>query len=300
MSDLHKMRCFIAVAEELHFGKAAARLHISQPPLSQHIKTLEEALGVQLLARDRRSVRLTAAGQVYLQHAYPAVKAAEDGASAARRAAAGDFGELRIGYSASALYVDAVLQAITLYRKRHPAVELRLQEGTTRTCVADIEAGKLDMAFARGPLPAPAAQWGKPRKRLISGEPLLLALPKSHALAKQQRVALADLQGERFVALARDMRAALNELIDDVLAPLARRPDVAVETRDMASLLGLVGAGAGVALVPESVANHRFRYIVYRPLSTLTRRTRVELFQLLPQHPTPAALGLGTLLGEVV
>ena len=300
MSDLRRIRCFIAVAEELHFGKAAARLHLSQPPLSQHIKALEAELGVQLLERDRRSVRLTAAGQAYLQHAYLALQAVENAASAARLAATGEYGELRIGHSPSALYVDKVLQAVTLYRKLHPAVEIRLQEGTMRSCVADIEAGKLDTAFVRGPLPASpvsVVRWSKQRKRLISREPLLLALPKSHALARHEAVALKDLQGERFVALARDMRAALNEVIDGVLAPLMQHsqqhPDVAVETRDMATLLGLVSAGAGIALVPESVAQ-RSRYIVYRPLKG--RATQVELHQLLPQHAAPAALNLSALL----
>jgi DNA-binding transcriptional LysR family regulator len=290
MDELRKISYFIAVAEELHFGRAAARLHISQPPLSQQIKALESRLGVQLFERDRRSVRLTLAGRAYLQHAYDVLHAAAAAAAAARRAASGECGELRIGYSSSALYADAVLQAIVRFCKRRPSVDVCLIEGTTRSSVADLEANRIDVAFVRGPLPLPATHWNTERKRLVSRERLMVAMPRTHALATHRLLALEDLRDEAFVALSRDMGTALNELINGLLKPLAVQPLIAVETGDMASLLGLVSAGAGIALMPETVTRQRSRYIASRPLTD--RGAQVELFQLLPQKPVPAALGL--------
>jgi len=295
--DFRQINAFIAVAEELHFGRAAARLNLSQPPLSQQIKGLEEQLRVRLFERNRRSVRLTPAGQAFLRHAYEVLRTAETGAQAARRAAAGEVGELRVGYSASALYSDEALQAIVRYRQRWPGVEIRLLEGSTRSIARDLEADRLDLGVVRGPLPDAVLDWPAERRRLVSRDPLLVAMPRRHPLAARRRVALADLREERFIVMARHLGTALNDLLDRLFAVAGVRPQIVLETAEMASLLGLVGAGAGIAIVPAAVAHHRSRCVAFRSLAD--PNAEIELFQLLPPTPTPMARNLSAeLIGD--
>ncbi|ANC90553.1 LysR family transcriptional regulator [Azospirillum humicireducens] len=288
--DFRQISCFVAVAEELHFGRAAARLNLSQPPLSQQIKGLEDRLRVRLFERNRRSVRLTPAGEAFLPYAHQVLNAAAAGADAARRVAGGEIGELRIGYSASALYSDEVLATIARYRRRYPAVEIRLVENTTRTCTREVEAGRVDLAIVRGPLPETAEGWPADRRIVVSCERLLVALPADHALAGRDRLALAELGDERFVIMARQLGTALNDLLDRLFAAAGLRPRIALETAEMASLLGLVGAGAGIAIVPEAVTGHRSGHVAFRPLTD--RNAEVELFLLLPPLPSPTAVRL--------
>jgi DNA-binding transcriptional LysR family regulator len=296
--DFRQINAFIAVAEELHFGRAAARLNLSQPPLSQQIKGLEEHLRVRLFERNRRSVRLTPAGQAFLRHAYDVLRTAENGAQAARRAASGEVGELRVGYSASALYSDEVLQAIVCYRQRWPGVEIRLLEGSTRSTARDLEADRLDLGFVRGPLPDAVLDWPAERRRLVSRDPLLVAMPRRHPLTARRRVALADLREERFIVMARHLGTALNDLLDRLFNVAGVRPQIALETAEMASLLGLVGAGAGIAIVPAAVAHHRSRCVAFRSLAD--PNAEIELFQLLPPTPTPMARNLcAELVGDL-
>lgn len=295
--DFRQLKYFVAVAEELHFGKAAMRLHVSQPPLSQQIKGLEIQLGVQLFERNRRSVRLTPAGVEFLRHAYDVLRAADVAAQAARRAATGEVGEVGIGYSASALYSDVVLQAIVRYRKCYPAVNIRLVEGTTPSSVRDLEAGRIDTAFVRGPLPAALATWRAGQVQLISSERLMVALPKRHELASRRGIALKELRDEHFVALARHMGTALNDLLDRLFEDARIPTSISIEATDIASLLGLVGAGAGISIVPTTVAHYRSRYIVFRPLTD--HGASVDLFHLLPVRPVPTAEKLRLCLSQI-
>ena len=293
--DFRQISCFVAVAEELHFGRAAARLNLSQPPLSQQIKALEDRMRVRLFERNRRSVRLTPAGESFLPYAYQVLNAAAAGADAARRVAGGEVGDLRIGYSASALYSDEVLLAIARYRRRYPAVEIRLVENTTRSCTREVEAGRIDLAIVRGPLPETADDWPADRRIVVSRERLMVALPPDHALAGRDRLALAELGDERFIIMARQLGTALNDLLDRLFAAAGLRPRIALETAEMASLLGLVGAGAGIAIVPAAVTGHRSGHVAFRPLTD--RDAEVELFLLLPPLPSPTAVRL---CGELV
>ncbi|BAI70941.1 lysR-like transcriptional regulator [Azospirillum sp. B510] len=288
--DFRQIACFVAVAEELHFGRAAARLNLSQPPLSQQIKGLEDRLRVRLFERNRRGVRLTPAGETFLHYARQVLDSAAAGAEAARRVAGGEVGSLRIGYSASALYSDEVLLAIARYRRRYPAVDIRLLENTTRICAREVEAGRVDLAIVRGPLPEAADGWPADRRLVVSRERLMVAIPQDHALASRDRLALADLGDERFVIMARRLGTALNELLDRLFAAAGLRPRIALETAEMASLLGLVGAGAGIAIVPAAVTGHRSGHIAFRPLAD--RDAEVELFLLLPPLPSPTAVRL--------
>ncbi|MFD1623988.1 LysR family transcriptional regulator [Azospirillum griseum] len=309
--DFRQTACFVAVAEELHFGRAAARLNLSQPPLSQQIKGLEERLGVRLFDRNRRGVRLTAAGEVYLRYARQILSLAESGADAARRAGLGEAGDLRVGYSASALYSDPVLVAIARHRHRHPAVNIRLVEHTTDQCVHALEAGRIDLALVRGPLPDLARNWPDERRTVVSREGLAVVFPPDHPLALADGalgtgLSLHELRGERFVILARRLGTALNSLLDELFAAAGVQPRIAVETAEMASLLGLVEAGTGVAIVPAAVARQRGarfeserfegqRFGDGRLVALPLREpgAEMDLFVLWPPKPLPIAHRLG-------
>ncbi|MBV8605798.1 MAG: LysR family transcriptional regulator [Pelomonas sp.] len=292
--DFRQLRYFVAVAEELHFGRAAARLHLSQPPLSQQIKGLETRLGVQLFARDRQGVSLTPAGQTYLRHVYDLLHRAEAGANAARRVGHAGCGELRIGYSSSALYDALLPDAIARYRRHQPAVRVHLVAGTTRAHARGIDARLLDLAYVRGPLPERGADAPPRQVRCIASEPLLAALPGCHELAARARLSLRDFDQAEYVAFPRRMGAALGELVDALFARTHTRPRVAVEVTEMAALLGLVGAGVGVSLVPQSVSGLGARGVVFRPL--LEPEARVELLELAGTAPAPAAEQFAALL----
>jgi DNA-binding transcriptional LysR family regulator len=201
--------------------------------------------------------------------------------AAALRASKGEAGQIKIGYSHTALYSHAVLQALVDYRRVYPDVDIQLIAGTTRRHVADIEAGTLDMAFARGPLPSPASHWPPERRQRIATEKLLLALPDSHPLANSPRIGLEQLRGEPFVAFSHDMGTALNEAIANLIGDLNQDIQVAVETKDMASLLGLVGVKAGMALVPESVSHLHAPHVVFRELDTA--HAAIDLYFLTPK-----------------
>lgn len=295
-SDLKRLRYFVAVAEELHFGKAARRLHVSQPPLSQQIRLLEDEIGALLFDRDTHRVRLTAAGEVYLKHAYGMLRAAELAAQDARRASQGDCGVLRLGYSASALYADRVLGAIGRFQKGCPNVALVLMEGRTHEQAARAESAEIDMAFVLGALPDFTADWSADRRKLVAPERLVVALPPNHVLCSSHQVSVGMLGGARFVAMARSMQTALNRVIDALLATRNIRADIAVETRDMSSLLGLVSVGVGIAIVPESLSRSHSGSVRFRPLTDAD--ARIDLYRLLPENPSPAARRLDALVDE--
>lgn len=265
--DLRRLRYFVAVAEELNFGKAARRLHVSQPPLSQQIRALESDLGVPLFERDRHRVSLTPAGQVYLKHAYTLLSMADAAVQAAQRAATGEVGELRLGYSASVMYSDRVLSAIGSFRRACPEVSLVLVEGRTHEHAERVARGEIDLAIVRAPLPAFVDDWPNSQRGLVCTEQLVLALPLGHPLGAELAVSWSALAGESFVSVSRSQNTALNRVIDGLLSAQGIQPVVAVETWDMASLLGLVSVGAGIAIVPETLSTKYQGAIEFRPLA---------------------------------
>lgn len=295
--DLKRLRYFVAVAEELHFGKAARRLHVSQPPLSQQIRLLEDEVGVSLFDRDTHRVRLTAAGEVYLTHAYGILRATERAVQDAQRASQGERGVLKLGYSASALYSDHVLRIIGRFRDECPNVKLILTEGRTHEQAERMERGDIDVAFVRGPLPMFTASWSPERRLLIAPEQLVVALPLDHDLCSSHQIDVGSLAPERFVAMSRSMQTALNRVIDGLLAARGISPDIVVETRDMSSVLGLVSVGVGIAIVPESLSRVYSGGVSFRPLAD--EDARIDLYRLSPENPSPAAMKLDALLAAM-
>jgi DNA-binding transcriptional LysR family regulator len=268
--DLRQLRYFVAVAEERHFGRAAARLHIAQPPLSQQIRRFEAELGEPLLYRTTRSVELAPAGEVLLDRAREILAAVDSAIDDARRAARGEFGRLAIGFTGSSTYelLPAIAAAL---RTELPGVLLDLRgELLTPAQVARLLDGTLDLGLLRPPV----------RERdlcteVLRSEPLIVVLPEAHPLAEMESIPLELLEREPFVTYPSHFRSVLHDAVEDACAAHGFKPVAVHEVAETATLVSFVAAGLGVSLVPASVGNMTVRGAIYRPLAQDT--TRVEL-----------------------
>ncbi len=260
--ELRHLRYFIAVAEELHFGRAAARLNISQPPLSQQIQALETQIGAQLLARTNRSVSLTAAGRQFLGDARQILAQVNTAATRAARLHQGETGELRLGLTASAPFIRIVSEALSRYRQRYPDVHIQTVESHTREQIGPLGEGSLDLGLMRNtPLPETLC-W-----QVALREPLLALVHQSHPLASRSRISLRELANEPFVFF--DPQAGTG-LYDDILGLLHRygvSPYVTQEVGEAMTILGLVAAGLGVSLLPASYRRLRLDELCWLPLA---------------------------------
>lgn len=259
--ELRHLRYFVAVAEELHFHRAAERLHISQPPLSQQIRALETELGVQLLERNRRSVALTAAGAVFLSEVREILAAVDAAAESARSVARGEAGRLALGFVGSAMH-GALPGVLRAHRRAFPQVELVLTELPTAGQLEALRVGRIDVGVIRPPVREPGLVLES-----IHTEPFVVALPEEHGLAARREVALADLVGEPFVLLARREAPGLHESLEQAMADAGGVPRVVQEAREMQTVVGLVAAGLGVSLVPASVGADQHRGVAFRPVA---------------------------------
>lgn len=259
--ELRKLRAFLAVAEELHFGKAAGRLNMTQPPLSQLIRSMEEDLGGRLFERDNRNVRLTEAGKVLAEHARHVLEADTLLEEAVRRALRGREGVLRVGMVRPAL--DGALPlAIRAFRERYPHVVLDLAEMGSRDQLEALVAGRLHVGVVRffGALPKGL------RARLLIREPYVLALPLNHPLAQRDSVALAALAGYPMIWMPRGAGPALHDHLLDQCRRAGFTPLVVQEAASKQTMLALVAAGLGAALAPESSKRSGREGVVFRPL----------------------------------
>lgn len=262
--ELRHLRYFVRVAEDLHFKRAAEHLGISQPPLSQQIRALEDELGVRLLDRTSRSVALTPAGQLFLEAARTTLRHAEHAVSIARRAAGGELGELAIGFNASAPFVPAIARAIATFRERFPDVKLVLREGAGPTQAEEIEDGVLDIGFLRSRR-TPVLPAGLTAHAMID-ERLYVALPPAHRLTCQDTVRLQDLAGEPMVFYTSERSLFTNELMT-MMREHGVEPVVAQIVNDISTLFGLAAAGIGVMILAESLCNLQSATLAYRPLA---------------------------------
>lgn len=259
--ELRHLRAFVAVAEELHFGQAAARLQISQSPLSQSIRALEAELGTRLLERTTRRVRLLPAGDAFLPRAREALAAAAAAAEDAQAAAAGELGHLTIGFTGSMTYALLPLLAKAL-RAQLPRLQLELRgELLTPDQVAGLVDGRLDLGFLRPPLHHAGL-----RMEPVGTEPLVVALPQSHPLARLDKVPVARLKNEPFITYPSHFRSVVHDAVAAACAENGFAPKVAMEVGETATLISFVAADAGVALVPASAQLMTVGGAVYRPL----------------------------------
>ena len=265
MLETRQARYFIAVAEELHFGRAARRLQMSQPPLSQAIKLLERQLGCVLLTRTQRSVSLTPAGQALLVACRLLVRQAEDAEAAARNAAAGQGGRLRVGAVASA-FRWPLPAAITELRRRHPEVELRTREIDTREASGALLAGELDLAVVRQVSPVRGTAVTP-----LATDTFVLAVPTGHRLASStDPVRLADLAAETWVWHEREVSPDYHDAMAALCRDAGFSPEAVHTARSVTSQLEMVGCGLGVSLVPASAASDRAARVVFRPTSDVS------------------------------
>lgn len=259
--ELRHLRYFRAVAEELHFGRAAQRLHIAQPPLSQQIRQLERELGVDLLVRSTRRVELTPAGEAYLRRAVAILDAVDDASRQAQRVAQGIEGRLVIGCVGSATY-SLLPRLVRALRDALPAVEVSVRgEMLAPAQTSALLAGEIDLALLRPPIDHPAIHTETLRR-----DQLIVALPDGHPAADSDGVRIADLRDEDFIAHAGGGRSVMHGLLGAVCADAGFVPRVRHDVQETSTLVTLVAAGLGVALVPEPTAALDIGGVCYRPL----------------------------------
>ena len=258
--ELRHLRYFVAVAEELHFGRAAIRLHIAQPPLSQQIKVLEQELGAQLFHRTRRRVELTDAGRIFLEEARATLSQAARAEEAVRSVAAGKRGRLAIGFVMSAAYT-VLPDAVRSFRKSHGDVDLTLCELPPATMLDAMARRELDVALLRPPIECPEFE-----SDVILREPLMLAIPSNHHLAKAKTVPVTALRSEPLVLFPRKHGPGLFDAVTELCLDAGFTPEPAYEPNDMQSTLAHVACGLGIAVVPGSLAGFRAKDIAYRRL----------------------------------
>jgi len=259
--ELRDFEAFVAVAEELHFGRAAARLHMSQPPLSSRIRQLERDLRLRLFERNTRSVSLTDAGQRLLAPARRVLNEVESARGVAASIASGDQGRVRIGFAGASSQRSLPLLTRAV-RTQHPGIELVLQSQTyVFTALERLLARSLDLAFARLPIPHPDLAW-----RVVEVEELLCALPEGHRLAAHPSIHLPDLYDEDFVSLPDNQGSILQSTMYSLCVTAGFRPRVAQVAPDSSTVLALVAAGAGLTITLSSVRPVQTVGIAYRPL----------------------------------
>ncbi len=269
--ELRHLRYFVAVAEELHFGRAAARLFIVQPSLSQQIQQLEEELGFPLLKRTKRSVELTDAGSVFLAAAQRILAQVQEAKHAAQRAHRGEMGRLVVGYISSSTY-DLLPVMLRAYRERFPHVEVALRELTTPAQVKALEENELQIGLLRLPISSPLMN-----VEVVRREPIVCVLPEEHPLAVHERISVSLLAHEPFVLQSRLQGGGYYVQLMKLCLASGFSPNVVQEVTEIHTIVGLVAAGIGISLVPQSIRNIRSEGIVYRELEGTTTMTEIAL-----------------------
>jgi DNA-binding transcriptional LysR family regulator len=258
--EIRHLRYFLAVAETLHFSKAAAQLKMAQPPLSQQIRSLERILGYALFQRTTRGVRLTRVGEYFRERARNTVTKLQDDVEMARRLGSGQEGVLTVGFSGSVM-LTTLPKAIERYRRVYPKIELRLRELVTAEQIPSLLDGTLDLGFLRD---------GEPRDGLsiepILRERFIAVLPSRHRLARRATIRPADLRHEPFVFFARRMGPLAFDRTSAVCEAEGFRPNIVQEAPQWPTVVRLVAAGSGISLAPACVANFAMPGVVYRKL----------------------------------
>ncbi|HEY1948050.1 MAG TPA: LysR substrate-binding domain-containing protein [Bryobacteraceae bacterium] len=262
--SLREIECFVAVAEELHFSRAATRLHLSQPPLSRHIQQLEDALGVRLLLRDKRSVSLTSAGQLFLTDARDILFRLDRACDGARRAATGEVRRLTLGFVGALLAPD-LISLLQQYRLQHPQVQVQLLDMLPAEQLSGLKTGTVDGAFL-----------GAPPKRLSQAfaamiwkkEMLLLGFPQKHSLLPEagKGIRLKTLRDESWVMVSRTAAPAFRNQVDELCQSAGFRPRITQESDRVQAVLSMVAVGSGISLFPETVTHLISTGVAFRQL----------------------------------
>jgi DNA-binding transcriptional LysR family regulator len=266
--ELRHLRYFVAVAEEGHITRAAERLGIQQPPLSHQIRALERELGVQLFRRLPRGVELTEAGRSFIEDARAALARVGQGVEAAKRAARGEQGHLRLAVPPTAPFHPFVPQVILAFREAYPLVSLTMEENLRMETMEQLRGGQMDVAFLRASIAAPEGLVVHP----LLEEPMVAALPSGHPLARSAHsqdaaLPLRALAGETFIAYARQQGPALYEAMAAACLQAGFSPQLGQEAPRISTALSLVATGFGVTLVPASMRRMALEGVTYRDLA---------------------------------
>lgn len=259
--EMRQLRYFLAVAEQMHFTRAAEHLHLSQPALSQQIRMLEEEIGVRLIERSRRRVQLTAAGLAFRARARAALEAAAEAASDARMAARGEAGSISIGFVTTAAVV-ILPRLLAEFGARFPRAVVELRELEPRAQMEALEQNRVTLGLSSVPSALPSLE-----SRLLAEERLVVALPSRHPAARRSSVHLRDLSHERFLLPPRGLLSGIHEGIIAACHSAGFEPDSIQPTRLAETAVCLVARNLGIALVPESFRHLKVGGVVYRPLT---------------------------------
>ena len=263
--ELRQLRYFVAVAEERHFGRAAARLHMTQPPLSQAIQALEADIGTPLFERTKRSVALTRAGAALLPEAQRLLQQASALPDLARRAASGESGLLTLSFVSTADY-SVLPPLLREFREAHPQVHIDLREATTDVQLEDLQQGRIDAGLLIPPLTDKAR--AELEYMTVLSEPLVLAAPQgTRALRGKTSATLKEVAEMPLIIFPRRIAPALHDAILGCFRDAGLTPRIGQEAIQMQTIVGLVSAGMGVALVPQSVSNLKRPGVEYKPLA---------------------------------
>jgi len=258
--DIKPLRYFVMLAETRHFGRAAARLNLSQPPLSRQLAALEASLGVTLIERSPRSVTLTAAGERFYADAKAILASVEQAVSNAQAAASGEAGKLAIGFTMCAAY-NVVPGYARAFGAAYPEVALSLREVVSNDLAAQVVAGHIDAAIMFPHVPGKGLA-----TRTILREPLCVALSRGHPRARARRLRIAQLAGEPFVLASEEVAPTLRATILEHCRSGGFEPDIRFEVQLQQTVLSLVDEGVGVALVPASMRKAQLAGVVFKPL----------------------------------
>jgi DNA-binding transcriptional LysR family regulator len=261
--ELRHLHYFITVAEELHFGRAARRLNISQPPLSQQIRQLEEEIGVRLFHRTKRRVEITPAGMVFLAEARRIIAMSEDAVRRTIRADKGEIGWLAMGFVGSANY-SVLPPVIRVFRRRFPNVEMTLTEMNTNQQLEALLDGRIQVGFLRPPQ-------GIEEKGLVVEpvfrEPLMVALPRNHPLKNEMPLPLRLLAKDAFIMIPRQRGPGFFDHLIVLCQKEGFSPHIVLEASQFHTVIGLVAAGIGIAVVPTSMERSRIEGVVFRQIA---------------------------------
>jgi DNA-binding transcriptional LysR family regulator len=269
--ELRHLRYFVAVAEELHFGRAAERLHLAQPPLSQQIRRLEEMLGYPLFTRTSRAVRLTSAGEVLLERARRTLRSVREDIEDVRSVGRGEVGFLKVGF-VSSIVLTALPEMLGRYRRQHPQVHLQLSEFYTSGVMAALERGTLDAGFLRDGGPAEGLV-----VETLFREPFVAVVPSEHRLGALKAISAGDLREEPFVFFSPTAGSRAYEKPMSLCEEHGFRPRVVQEASQWLTVLRLVGVGLGVTIAPACVAKIAGPDVVCRSITGAKAGSEIEL-----------------------
>lgn len=266
--ELRHLRYFSTIAEERHFGRAAKRLRMTQPPLSRQIQELEAELGFTLFDRSRRGVELTSAGAVFLARTRGLLEALDQAVHEARRASVGEIGRVVVGYLASLAY-SGITDILRAFHERFPEVELALREMSPQAQLDALKAGLIDVGLVRGPVDD-----ARLASACVRRDPLVVVLPAGHALAHRKRIPLKLLAGEPFVIFPRQRGPNFFDQIITLCRSAGFSPRIVQEAPHL-DILSLVAAGFGVTIMPSSVRRISRKGLALRPI---VGSPRMDLF----------------------